>query len=114
MKDADRRSSKTSFKRLEKMTESQKAAAIREFDREFIAETFSAPGPRQRDLWRRAKSKKPIGRPRRGKGCQVISLSIERSLLKEADAFARRSGISRAALVERGLKRELATKSKVA
>ena len=61
MKDADRRSSKTSFKRLEKMTESQKAAAIREFDREFIADTFSAPGPRQRDLWRRAKSKKPIG-----------------------------------------------------
>ncbi len=34
---------------------------------------------------------------------KVVSVSVERRLLAESDALAKRLGISRAALVERGL-----------
>lgn len=44
------------------------------------------------------------GRPRQGKGVRVISVSVERQLLTEADALAARLGITRAALISRGLK----------
>ncbi|HZL36051.1 MAG TPA: hypothetical protein VFC78_12115 [Tepidisphaeraceae bacterium] len=52
--------------------------------------------------WRRFKSK--MGRPKVGKGAKTISLTVEMGLLKRADAYARRHGLSRATLVARGLK----------
>ena len=72
-----------------------------EFDREFVADSFREPSPRNRANWERAK-RKP-GRPREGQGAQVISISIEKGLLKQSDGLARRMGISRARLVARGL-----------
>lgn len=56
----------------------------------------------ERRQWRRAK-RRP-GRPRRGQGARVISLSVEQSLLDRADLVARRAGISRAALFDMGLR----------
>ncbi|HUO08421.1 MAG TPA: hypothetical protein VM008_09000 [Phycisphaerae bacterium] len=44
------------------------------------------------------------GRPRIGKGVQVISMSVEKDLLKRADAQAKSEGISRAELFARGLR----------
>ncbi len=58
--------------------------------------------PAERRAWTRAR-RKP-GRPRKGAGVKVISVSVERGLLAESDALASRLGISRAALIERGLK----------
>jgi hypothetical protein len=55
----------------------------------------------ERRQWQRAK--RGPGRPRRGKGARVISLSVEGSLLERADRAARRTGLSRAALFELGL-----------
>jgi hypothetical protein len=49
-----------------------------------------------------------MGRPKVGKGARVISLSVERGLLELADAYARRTGMSRAQLVARGLENILA------
>lgn len=57
--------------------------------------------PAQRAQWRRVKRK--MGRPKVGKGAKVISLSVERGLLKEADAFAKRHKLSRAKLFALGL-----------
>ncbi len=51
------------------------------------------------------------GRPKRGAGVKVISVSVERGLLTRSDALARRLCISRAALIERGLKQLLAEAS---
>ena len=62
--------------------------------------------PAERKRWEKAK--KRMGRPRVGKGAKVISLSVERGLLERADAYARRTGISRAQLVARGLESILA------
>lgn len=43
------------------------------------------------------------GRPVTGKGHKVISMSMEMELLARADLQAKKEGISRAALVARGL-----------
>ncbi len=77
-----------------------------EFNHEFVADSFGPPSPRSRAKWERAK-RKP-GRPREGKGAQVISVSIEKGLLEQSDGLARKMGISRARLVARGLRAVLA------
>jgi metal-responsive CopG/Arc/MetJ family transcriptional regulator len=52
--------------------------------------------------------RKKVGRPKKGAGVKVISLSVEKKLLERADAAARRKGISRAELVATGLELALA------
>jgi hypothetical protein len=75
--------------------------ATKEFEREFVADAFGPPGPVEREQWRRAKRKR--GRPRRGRGVKVVSISLEKGLLSRCDALAKRLGVSRAALISRGL-----------
>jgi len=48
------------------------------------------------------------GRPRVGAGAHRINITVERGLLGQADRYARRQGLSRAAVVEEGLRRVLA------
>ena len=81
---------------------SELQAATRAFDEEMIAATSKQLGPRERLAWEQAK-RKP-GRPRKGAGVRVISVSVERGLLARADSLARELGMSRAALIERGLR----------
>jgi hypothetical protein len=87
------------------------AAAATEFDREFVADTF---GPPSQEAQQRldAVRRKP-GRPKRGRGVQVISVSVERTLLEHIDALAEKLGISRAGAVERGLKALLAAQGEL-
>src|SRR5579884_2332492 len=49
--------------------------------------------PQQRARWKKAKRK--MGRPRIGKGSAVISLSLEKDLLKQADAYAKAHHLKR-------------------
>jgi len=62
---------------------------------------------RERAQWRRFKAK--MGRPTIGGGAKTISLTVEANLLKRADAYARRHGVSRAGLVARGLQAVMKT-----
>ena len=89
------------------MNTEQLAAATAEFDKEFVADTFRPMTVAERARWQRIK-RKP-GRPRNGRGVKVISVSVEKDLLKQSDALAKRLGISRAQLVARGLKGMLLT-----
>lgn len=41
----------------------------------------------------------PVGRPRIGKGAKRINISMEKGLLKSADAFAQKKKITRARLI---------------
>ena len=77
-----------------------------EFDREFVADTFSPPTPRAKAKWQRAKRKR--GRPTEGDGATVISVSVERRLLKRCDRLAKKMGLSRSRLITRGLRAVLA------
>ncbi len=98
-----KKNAKSNYQRFMEMTDAQRDAEVRQFDQEFIADTFGPPMPAQCRQWQRLKKK--MGRPQMGKGVKVISLSIEQGLLARADAMAKRQGISRARLVARGLER---------
>jgi len=48
------------------------------------------------------------GRPRIGAGARRINITVEQTLLTRVDAYARKQGLTRAALVAQGLMRVLA------
>lgn len=76
--------------------------ATADLDREFIADSFGILDEDSRRQWQRIK-KKP-GRPRRGRGAKAISVTVEKSLLTRTDRLAKRLKVSRAALIEHGLR----------
>jgi len=98
---ASPRKSKSS-KALTKMNSTELRAATAEFDDEFVADSFGEPTPQQKAQLQRAKRKR--GRPRVGKGVQVISVSVEKGLLQETDKLAKKLKVRRAWLISRGLR----------
>src|ERR1041385_7128770 len=95
-----------SQKRTSKKAPKRRPVNTAEFDRDMVIATFSEPLGDERAKWERAVVKR--GRPRRGAGATVISVSVERGLLKRADWTARRLGITRSELIARGLRAALA------
>jgi hypothetical protein len=62
----------------------------------------------ERRAWQRAKK---MGRPRLGKdGVKVISLSLEKELLRRADAYAKRNDLKRSELITQGLEAIISSK----
>jgi hypothetical protein len=89
------------YDRFMALSDSEKDAEVAKFDRGVDLSETKPLTPAQRKLWNKAK-RKP-GRPRVGKGVEVISLSVEKELLRKADRVAKAQGISRAALFAQGL-----------
>ncbi len=85
--------------------------ATARFDEELVVAKTRALTREERAWWERVR-RRP-GRPRKGGGAKVISVSVEQSLLACSDALARSLGISRALLVERGLKAVLAAEGRL-
>ncbi len=83
------------------MTTAELRAATKEFDREFIGDTFGPPTPEQAAQLGRAKRKR--GRPRRGMGAKTISVTVEAQLLAKTDRLAKKLRVPRAVLIARGL-----------
>ena len=54
------------------------------------------------------KAARKAGRPRIGAGARRINITVEKRLLEHADAYARKNGLTRAAMVAEGLKRLIA------
>jgi hypothetical protein len=92
--------------KYQRMDADELRAATSDFDREMVISQSRALTAGERRTWQ-AGRRKP-GRPRRGAGVKVISVSVERGLLSKSDAMASRLGVSRAALIERGLRLVLA------
>jgi len=92
-------------RRLVVKNERIRPAEIRETSKEFHAEMVVDKARPQTLTDRRPweSVRRGPGRPRRGAGVKVISLSIARGLLDRSDALAKHLGISRVALIERGL-----------
>ena len=98
--------SKSKPKKLTTMTTEELAAATEDLDAELAIDDF---GPMSEDAdqkWKRAKRKR--GRPKQGKGVKVISVSLEKDLILKSDKLAKSLGISRSALIARGLEAALA------
>lgn len=102
---------KAGSKRYWEMTTEELAKATAEFDRENIIDEFRALTPEERQLWERAKRKPD--RPRVGGGAQVISITIEKRLLEQADRLARSKRLSRSRLIARGLRAVLAAEGEL-
>src|SRR5258708_34740739 len=56
----------------------------------------------ERKMWSAFKQK--AGRPKIGKGVKVVSVGLEKDLLRRADALAKRRGVNRSALVSEALR----------
>jgi len=94
----------TKKKKLTEMTTRELANATREFDAENPGLRGRPLTPVQREWFDAARH---AGRKRTGEGVKVISLSVEKGLLRLADAEAKREGLSRAQLVAQGLRLRL-------
>lgn len=90
---------------------SELAETTAPYDREMAIDGFGPLTDRARERWLRARRKR--GRPRRGKGAKVISVTVEKALLARSDSLARDLGLTRAGLIERGLKAVLAVEGKL-
>jgi hypothetical protein len=89
------------YDRFMALSDAEKDAEVAKYDRGADLRETKPLTPAQRKLWSKAKRKR--GRPRLGKGVEVISLSVEKDLLRKADQMAESEGISRAAVFARGL-----------
>jgi hypothetical protein len=93
-------------KRYEQMNTAELAAATAEYDK-----PWNGPGlpgkpltKEQRAKHRRANARAKAGRPKIGAGAQIVPVSIERGLLRQVDAFARRHEMKRSQMVAEGLR----------
>ena len=85
------------------LPDSEKERIYQEIEAESPEDRLARSRPlnaRERKQWQRFKA---LGRPKVGKGAKTISLTVEKDLLRRADAYAKKIGISRAKLVARGL-----------
>jgi hypothetical protein len=88
------------------LPDEEKERIFQSLEAETVEESLARSRPlnaREREQWRRFKAR-AAGRPKVGKGAKAISLTVEIGLLKKADAYAKRHGISRAKLVAQGLR----------
>ncbi len=96
-----RNKAKRSKKPYWEMTTAELREATKEFDREFIGETFRPMTPQARAQFERARKR---GRPRNGLGAKTISVTVEKRLLAQTDRLAKKLQVPRAVLIARGLK----------
>jgi len=83
------------------MNAKELAAATARFDKEFVIDESREPTQEERQQWQRAKRKR--GRPKQGQGVQIISVSIEKGLLRKTDKLAKKLHTQRTRLIARGL-----------
>jgi len=105
------KNSKSVVRKYARMTAGELRRTAAEFDQEMVI-ARSRPLTAQERAWWKAVRRRP-GRPRRGSGAKVISVSVEQGLLAKSDVLAKNLGISRALLIERGLKAVLAVEGRL-
>lgn len=95
------------------LPDEEKERIVAEYDKPFAVDRFKPLTPAQRRKWNtlqaamKAEHRKAVGRPKKGAGAKIISLSVEKALLKRADAAAKQNGMTRAQLVAQGLEMAL-------
>jgi len=88
------------------MTTDELAAATRQFLQALVAEKSRPLTAEEREQWSRVKRKR--GRPRVGKGCKRISVSLKQGLLQSVTAMTKKRRISRSKLFAQALEAALA------
>lgn len=83
------------------LADSQKDRILKEIEAQSTQELLarSRPlNPREREQWRRFKAR-AAGNFGRSKSAKTVSLTVEETLLKSVDAYAKRHGITRSRLI---------------
>jgi hypothetical protein len=91
------------YERFMSLSDAEKEAEFAKYDGPIDpsrTRPLTAAERRSFERWRR---KAKVGRPKKGQGAHVISLSIERSLLTRADRYARKHKMTRAALFAKAI-----------
>jgi hypothetical protein len=88
-------------KRYQDISARQLAKATAALDKELVIDRSRELTGEEKAQWRRVRQK--TGRPKVGKGVQVISVSIEKDLLTRTDRLARKLQLPRAQLIALGL-----------
>jgi hypothetical protein len=101
-----KKKSASPIERFLALSDAEKQAYVAEFDQEFVADKAQPLTPAQRRLW--AKVKKKLGRPRVGEGAKRVLITVERGLLDQSDALAKRRHMTRSQLISEGLRHLLA------
>jgi hypothetical protein len=99
---AGKRKRPTPVEKFMALPDAEKHRQMAEFDREFVADKARPLTAAERRRWEKAR-RKP-GRPLVGEGVKVVSLSVEKGLLRRTDALARRRKLTRAELVAEALR----------
>src|SRR5262249_6068230 len=97
--------------RYARMTDAELRAATAEFDEEMVARKSKPLTAEERGWGERVRRER--GAAARGRGAKTVSVSLEQGLLARSDALAKSLGISRALLIERGLKAVLAAEGRL-
>lgn len=99
------KSSKLTGEAFDKLSDADKERIDRELDNLTPAQIKASFRPlTAREKQEHFRPRKP-GRPKLGKsGTEVISVTVEKSLLKQANAYAKANGMKRSELVTVGLK----------
>ena len=92
---------------FEKLSDAEKEAIYQECET-IGPETGEPLTPGQKAI-HRAFLRKAQGRSRIGKGAARVQATVESGLLKRADAYARRHGMTRSQLIARGIEQVLAS-----
>jgi hypothetical protein len=98
-------------KRCQGMNAKELAKATTAFDEEMVIDRSRPLTDEEKAQWRRARRK--AGRPKVGKGVQLISVSIEKGLLTRTDRLARKLQLPRTQLIALGLEAVLENPSLV-
>jgi hypothetical protein len=86
------------------LPDAEKERIVAPFDREFLP---TRPlNTEQRRSWRRFKRK--MGRPKIGQGTRIISVTVEKGMLKRLDQYAKSHALSRARVIAQGVEAILA------
>jgi hypothetical protein len=98
----------TSIEKFLALTDAEKDAEVAEFEKGIDPSQWRPLNAEERKLW--CKAKRRMGRPVVGQGSKVVAVTIERGLLKRADAFAKQHAMKRAQMIAKGLEIVMARK----
>ena len=85
---------------FEGLSDAEKEAVYNSIDRQIDPSEMRPMKPADRRAFEKGRR---AGRPKIGKGTKIISLTLERDLLKRSDAFAKQKGVKRSELVAASL-----------
>src|SRR4051812_44188821 len=99
-------------KKYSAMTTAELREATRHYDQEHVAAQARPLSKTDKARFRRAAAKARAGRPKIGKGAERVLITMERGLLGEVDAYAKRHNVSRSQLIAGGVRMAMATRRK--